>query len=256
MSKTGFVYIHLQFILFMTKLPDHALIVDDDSEIRNLLQNYLEKNNFRVTSVNNGKGLWKIIDEKKVDIVILDLMLPGEDGLEICRNLRARHNIPIIIISAFGEETDRIIGLEMGADDYLPKPFNPRELLVRIKVILRRSRTLPGHDETESKTKLLFSDWTLNLTSNHLISPQGVVIPLSAGEFRLLRVFLEHPKRVLTRDQLLELSQGREALAFDRSVDVLVGRLRRHLGENAKQPEIIQTSRGIGYKLATEVKSA
>ncbi|MFK5969703.1 MAG: response regulator [Candidatus Marithrix sp.] len=240
----------------MIKLPDHALIVDDDSEIRNLLQNYLEKNNFRVTTVDNGKGLWKIIDEKKVDIVILDLMLPGEDGLEICRNLRARHNIPIIIISALGEETDRIIGLEMGADDYLPKPFNPRELLVRIKVVLRRSRTLPGHDETESKTKLLFADWTLNLTSNHLTSPQGVVIPLSAGEFRLLRVFLDHPKRVLTRDQLLELSQGREALAFDRSVDVLVGRLRRHLGENAKQPEIIQTSRGIGYKLATEVKSA
>ncbi len=239
----------------MTKLPDHALIVDDDSEIRNLLQNYLEKNNFRVTTIDNGKTLWKIIDEKKIDIVILDLMLPGEDGLEICRNLRARHNIPIIIVSALGEETDRIIGLEMGADDYLPKPFNPRELLVRIKVILRRSRTLPGSDEIESKTNLSFANWTLNLNSSHLTSPQGIVIPLSAGEFRLLRVFLDYPKRVLTRDQLLELSQGREALAFDRSVDVLVGRLRRHLGENAKQPEIIKTARGIGYKLAAEVNS-
>ncbi|MDM8569580.1 response regulator [Thiotrichales bacterium HSG1] len=240
----------------MTNRPDHALIIDDDLEIRKLLQNYLEKNNFRVTTVSNGKTLWKTIDEKQIDIVILDLMLPGEDGLEICRNLRARHNIPIIIISALGEETDRIIGLEMGADDYLPKPFNPRELLVRIKVILRRSRTLPGSDETEdTKKELLFANWTLNLLTNNLISPQGVVVPLSAGEFRLLRVFLEHPKRILNRDQLLELSQGREALVFDRSVDVLVGRLRKHLGENAKQPQIIKTARGIGYELATEVKS-
>ncbi|MDM8567429.1 response regulator [Candidatus Halobeggiatoa sp. HSG11] len=239
----------------MTNRLDHALIVDDDSEIRSLLQNYLEKNNFRVTTINNGKILWKTIGEKQIDIVILDLMLPGEDGLEICRNLRARHNIPIIIISALGEETDRIIGLEMGADDYLPKPFNPRELLVRIKVILRRSRSLPGHDKTDTKKNLTFSNWTLNLLTNDLISPQGVVVPLSAGEFRLLRVFLDHPKRLLTRDQLLELSQGREALAFDRSIDVLVGRLRRHLGENAKKPQIIKTARGVGYELAAEVKS-
>ncbi|MCK5876655.1 MAG: response regulator [Candidatus Marithrix sp.] len=240
----------------MTNRPDHALILDDDQEIRSLLQNYLEKNNFRVTAIDNGKILWKTIDEKHIDIVILDLMLPGEDGLEICRNLRSRHNIPIIIISALGEETDRIIGLEMGADDYLPKPFNPRELLVRIKVILRRTRTLPGNEEVDSQKKLLFANWTLDLLTNNLISPQGVVIPLSAGEFRLLRVFLDHPKRLLTRDQLLELSQGREALVFDRSVDVLVGRLRKHLGENAKQPQIIKTARGIGYELAAEVKSA
>ncbi len=238
----------------MTNRPDHALIVDDDSEIRNLLQNYLEKNNFRVTTVNNGKTLWKIIDEKQVDIIILDLMLPGEDGLEICRNLSARHNTPIIIVSALGEETDRIIGLEMGADDYLPKPFNPRELLVRIKVVLRRSRSLPGNDEIETKTNLWFADWMLNLATTNLNSPQGVVIPLSAGEFRLLRVFLDHPKRVLTRDQLLELSQGREALAFDRSIDVLVGRLRKHLGENAKHPQIIKTARGAGYILTSEVR--
>ncbi|MBE9561475.1 MAG: response regulator [Proteobacteria bacterium] len=241
----------------MTNRLDHALIVDDDLEIRNLLQNYLEKNNFRVTTIDNGKILWKTIDEKQIDIVILDLMLPGEDGLEICRNLRARHNIPIIIVSALGEETDRIIGLEMGADDYLPKPFNPRELLVRIKVILRRSRTLPGNDEIDyNEKKILFAGWTLDLITNNLVSPQGIIVPLSAGEFRLLRVFLDHPKRLLTRDQLLELSQGREALAFDRSIDVLVGRLRRHLGENAKKPQIIKTARGIGYELAAEVKSA
>jgi two-component system OmpR family response regulator len=232
---------------------DHILILDDDPEICNLLREYLEKNGLRATTVNNGKALWRMLDEKHIDLIVLDLMLPGEDGLELCRNLRARLNIPILILSALGEETDRIIGLEMGADDYLAKPFNPRELLARIKVILRRSRTLPGRNETETVSQLLFANWTLDLTTRHLISPEKVVIPLSGGEFRLLRVFLEHSKRVLTRDQLLELSQGREAQAFDRSIDVLVGRLRRHLGENARQPRIIQTARGAGYILAADV---
>ncbi|EDN71768.1 two component response regulator [Beggiatoa sp. SS] len=145
---------------------------------------------------------------------------------------------------------------DMGADDYLSKPFNPRELLARVKVILRRTRSLPATDEieVETKSRLLFAGWTLDLVTRHLISPAGVVVPLSAGEFRLLRVFLAHPKRVLTRDQLLELSQGREALPFDRSIDVLVGRLRRHLGENAKNPNIIKTERSAGYILATDVQ--
>ncbi len=234
---------------------DHIVILDDDPEICNLLREYLEKNGLRATTVNNGKALWRMLDEKHIDLIVLDLMLPGEDGLELCRNLRARLNIPIIILSALGEETDRIIGLEMGADDYLAKPFNPRELLARIKVILRRSRTLPGRDDTEIVSQLVFANWTLDLTTRHLISPEKVVIPLSGGEFRLLRVFLEHAKRVLTRDQLLELSQGREAQAFDRSIDVLVGRLRRHLGENAREPRIIQTARGAGYILAADVQN-
>jgi two-component system OmpR family response regulator len=182
-------------------------------------------------------------------------MLQGEDGLELCRNLRARFNLPILILSALGEETDRIIGLEMGADDYLPKPFNPRELLARVKVILRRTRSFPNSNaDTETVSKLIFAGWTLDLTTRHLISSAKVVVPLSAGEFRLLRVFLEHPKRVLTRDQLLELTQGKEALPFDRSIDVLVGRLRRHLGENAREPLIIQTARGAGYILAAKVE--
>lgn len=235
---------------------DHIVILDDDPEICNLLREYLEKNGLRATTVNNGKALWRMLDQKHIDLIVLDLMLPGEDGLELCRNLRARLNIPILILSALGEETDRIIGLEMGADDYLAKPFNPRELLARIKVILRRSRTLPGRNETETVSQLVFANWTLDLTTRHLISPEKVVIPLSSGEFRLLRVFLEHSKRVLTRDQLLELSQGREAQAFDRSIDVLVGRLRRHLGENARQPCIIQTARGAGYILAADVDSS
>jgi two-component system OmpR family response regulator len=239
----------------MKNQPDHILILDDDPEICNLLRQYLEKNSLRATTVNNGKALWRMLDEKHIDLIVLDLMLPGEDGLELCRNLRARLNIPILILSALGEETDRIIGLEMGADDYLTKPFNPRELLARIKVILRRSRTLPRCNETETLSQLLFANWTLDLTTRHLISPEKLVIPLSGGEFRLLRVFLEHPKRVLTRDQLLELSQGREAQAFDRSIDVLVGRLRRHLGENAREPRIIQTARGAGYILAADVEN-
>jgi two-component system, OmpR family, response regulator len=240
----------------MTNRVDHILILDDDLEICHLLQDYLEKNAFRVTAVSNGKALWRTFDEKKIDLLILDLMLPGEDGLALCRNVRARFNIPILILSALGDETDRIIGLEMGADDYLPKPFNPRELLARVKVILRRTRTLPASDEIEVETqsRLLFAGWTLDLVTRHLISPTGVIVPLSGGEFRLLRVFLAHPKRVLTRDQLLELSQGREALPFDRSIDVLVGRLRRHLGENAKKPNIIKTERSAGYILATEVQ--
>ncbi|TGO02227.1 transcriptional regulator [Candidatus Thiomargarita nelsonii] len=239
----------------MTNRLDHILIVDDDPEICHLLRDYLEKNGFRASAVSNGKGLWQTLDDKQIDLVILDLMLPGEDGLELCRNLRARFDIPILILSALGEETDRIIGLEMGADDYLPKPFNPRELLARVKVILRRTRSLPGTTAEETRSQLLFAGWTLDLITRHLVSPAGVIVPLSAGEFRLLRVFLEHPKRVLTRDQLLELSQGREALPFDRSIDVLVGRLRRHLGENAKKPRIIQTARGAGYILAADVQT-
>jgi len=239
----------------MTNRLDHILIVDDDPEICHLLRDYLEKNGFRATAVSNSKGLWRALDEKQIDLVVLDLMLQGEDGLELCRNLRARFNIPILILSALGEETDRIIGLEMGADDYLPKPFNPRELLARVKVILRRTRSLPDTStETKTVSKLIFAGWSLDLTTRHLISPTKVVVPLSAGEFRLLQVFLEHPKRVLTRDQLLELTQGKEALPFDRSIDVLVGRLRRHLGENAREPLIIQTARGAGYILAAKVE--
>jgi len=238
----------------MTNRLDHILIVDDDPEICHLLRDYLEKNGFRASAVSNGKALWQTLDDKQIDLVILDLMLPGEDGLELCRNLRARFDLPILILSALGEETDRIIGLEMGADDYLPKPFNPRELLARVKVILRRTRSLPC-TTAETSSRLFFAGWALDLITRHLVSPAGVIVPLSAGEFRLLRVFLEHPKRVLTRDQLLELSQGREALPFDRSIDVLVGRLRRHLGENAKKPRIIQTARGAGYILAAEVQT-
>jgi two-component system OmpR family response regulator len=220
-----------------------------------LLCDYLEKNTFRASTVNSGREMWRCLEQKQIDLIVLDLMLPGEDGLEICRNLRARRSIPVIILSALDEETDRIVGLEMGADDYLTKPFNPRELLVRIKAVLRRTRALPAAgNATENTSRVRFAGWTLDLNSRHLHSPQGVLVPLSGGEFRLLHTLLEHPGRSLNRDQLLELTQGREAGVFDRSVDVLIGRLRRHLGENAKAPAIIQTERGIGYRLAVPVE--
>jgi two-component system OmpR family response regulator len=239
----------------MSAQADHILIVDDDREICHLLCDYLEKNTFRASAANSGKAMWRCLEQKHIDLIVLDLMLPGEDGLEICRNLRARKSIPVIILSALGEETDRIIGLEMGADDYIAKPFNPRELLVRIKVVLRRTRALPATENLLAESgRLRFADWTLDVNKRHLHSPQGVLVPLSGGEFRLLQTLLEHPGRPLNRDQLLELTQGRESGVFDRSVDVLIGRLRRHLGEDAKHPAIIQTERGIGYRLAVPVE--
>lgn len=234
---------------------NHVLIVDDDRDIRDLLQTYLEKNDLRASAVASGRQMWQRLQEKSVDLIVLDLMLPGEDGLEICRTLRVKQDIPVIILSAKGEEMDRIIGLEMGADDYLSKPFSPRELLVRIKVVLRRAQSLPKTAETpDGKRRFRFLDWELDPASRQLHSPQGLTIPLSGGETRLLTVLLEHPRRALSRDFLLELSQGREAQAFDRSIDVLIGRLRKHLAEDTKHPQIIVTERGIGYRLAASVE--
>lgn len=233
----------------------HILIVDDDVEICQLLKTYLEKNAYQVSYVHDAAGLWQCWAQQAADLVILDVMLPsdnGEDGLVLCRNLRAQSDVPIIILSALGEDMDRIIGMEMGADDYLPKPFNPRELLVRIKARLRRYQS-SQIVANPSKESLAFADWQLDLTTRELHHAKCAAIKLSGAEFRLLQVFLSHPKQVLSRDQLLEQSQGREAQAFDRSVDVLVGRLRKHLQET-KIPKIIQTERGFGYVLAAEVK--
>ena len=165
-----------------------------------------------------------------MDLIVLDLMLPGDDGLTLCRDLRARSEIPVIMLTARGEETDRIVGLEMGADDYLAKPFSARELLARIKVVLRRARSLPSNLRPDAARTLRFSGWALDTVERHLVSASGVVTALSGAEYRLLRVFLTHPGRVLTRDQLMDLTQGREAEALDRSIDVLVSRLRHRLG--------------------------
>lgn len=233
--------------------PDHILIVDDDPEIRSLLCEYLEQQGYRATAVGDGKGFWTALDKTHVDLVVLDLMLPGEDGLVLCRNLRAKSEVPVIMVTALGEETERIIGLEMGADDYLPKPFNPRELLARIKGVLRRTRAFPDSSDTEGVQRFYFAGWTLDTASRHLSSPDAGVVPMSSGEHRLLRVFLEHPNRVLSRDQLLDLSRGREQQPFDRSIDVMVSRLRRVL--NDVPPAIIQTVRAEGYVLSAKVET-
>ena len=234
---------------------DHLLVVDDDTEIRTLLSEYLERNGYRVSTAADGKAMWAMLEAKKPDLVVLDVMMPGEDGLTLCRNLRARSSIPIIMLTARGEETDRIVGLEMGADDYLAKPFNPRELVARVKSVLRRSRSLPENLAPEEVKTIRFAGWALEVKARHLVSKDGVVVPLSGVEFKLLRAFLAHPNKVLTRDQLIDLMMSREAAPFDRAIDVQVSRLRNRLEDDAKSPQLIKTVRGEGYVLAANVES-
>ena len=233
-------------------MSDHLLIVDDDPGLRELLADYLSRNGFRVSGVADGRGLWAALEREPVDLVILDLMLPGDDGLVLCRTLRARSSLPIIMLTARGDDTDRIVGLEMGADDYLPKPFNPRELLARIKSILRRSRSAPA--EPGETRRFQFAGWTLDVDARQLVAPDGVLVALGASDYRLLRVFLDHPHRVLNRDQLLDLTQGREAAPFDRSIDVQVSRLRRRLRDDPREAALIKTVRNEGYLLAAQVR--
>ena len=235
--------------------PDHILVVDDDTEIRNLLHEYLQKQGYRVTAVADGKGLRSAVAVSHPDLIILDLMLPGEDGLTLCRELRAKSEIPIIMLTARGDETDRIVGLELGADDYVAKPFSPRELLARIKRVLRRARALPENLKTEESGLFRFAGWTLDAATRNLTSPQGVVVALSGTDFRLLKIFVDHPNRVLTRDQLIDLMLSRDAGPYDRAIDVQVSRLRQRLGEDAKEPAIIKTVRGQGYVFAAHVEA-
>jgi len=231
---------------------DHVLVVDDDAEIRALLGEYLERNGFRVSLATDGREMRRALEASQPDIVVLDVMLRGEDGFALCRDLRARSTLPVIMVTAKVDEIDRIIGLEMGADDYLPKPFNPRELLARIKSILRRTRTLPPTRADARRVR--FAGWLLDLAARQLIAPDGLVIALSSAEFRLLSVFVEHPNRVLPRSQLMDLTVGRDGTPFDRSIDVQVSRLRTRLGDDAREPRIIKTVRSEGYVLAVPVE--
>ncbi|HET7306429.1 MAG TPA: response regulator [Gammaproteobacteria bacterium] len=236
-------------------MSDHILVVDDDAEIRTLLSTYLRNNGYRVSAAANGREMHELLEIAAPDLIVLDLMLPGEDGLSLCRDLRSRSNIPVIMLTARGEEVDRILGLEMGADDYLPKPFNPRELLARIKGVLRRTRSLPPAARTaQPEGNLRFAGWTLDTLARQLLSPEGVVVPLSGGEYRLLSILLQHPNRVLNRDQIMDLAKGREAEPFDRSIDVQISRLRNALGDDARNPRIIKTVRNEGYVLAVPVE--
>ncbi len=230
------------------------LIVDDDREIRSLLADYLENNGYRALTAMDGVAMWKVLEEARPDLIVLDLNLPGDDGLTLCRKLRGQSsNLPVIMLTARNEPLDRILGLEMGADDYLPKPFEPRELLARIRSVLRRSHAMPSNGPSDAAQLMRFAGWTLDLTARHLVGPDGTVIMLSGAEFRLLRVFLEHPNRVLNRDQLLNQTQGRDADPFDRSIDIQISRLRQKLGEDARSPQIIKTVRNGGYVLAVQV---
>lgn len=231
----------------------HILIVDDNPEIRELLARFLADHNYRVSTAADGKEMKQVLRDAAIDLIVLDLMLPGEDGLTLCRNLRAKSDMPVIMLTAMGEETDRIIGLEMGADDYLAKPFNPRELLARIKAVMRRTNHLPETATTHIE-HLSFEGWTLYPNSHELIDNKGVLVPLSTAEFALLFAFLTHPGRILSRDQLLDLARGRQSQAFDRAIDTLVSRVRRKLGDSPKKPHIIKTVRGGGYLFALNVE--
>ncbi len=237
--------------------PDHVLIVDDDREIRELLATYLEKNGLKATAVASGRHMRAVLADTPVDLVVLDLMMPGEDGLTVCRDLRAgkHRNMPILMLTARAEESDRILGLEMGADDYLVKPFAARELLARIHSILRRAHMLPPNLRvTEAASMLAFGTWRLDTTERHLLDAEDTVVALSGAEYRLLRVFLDHPQRVLNRDQLLNLTQGRDADQFDRSIDLLISRLRQRLGDDAREPRYIKTLRSEGYVFSAAVE--
>ena len=237
---------------------EHILIVDDDREIRQLLGAYLERNGMRVTSVPTGRHMRAALaDSGPFDLVILDVMMPGDDGITLCRDLRAgRHKaIPIVMLTARGDEADRILGLEIGADDYLAKPFSARELLARIRSVLRRVRMLPPNMRLqESAARLAFGAWTVDTTARHLLDDTGVMVALSGAEYRLLRVFLDHPRKVLTRDQILNLTQGRDPDLFERSIDLLVSRLRQRLREDARDPRYIKTVRSEGYVFTSDVR--
>jgi len=228
--------------------------IEDEPEMLPLLEQVLQRMPVRIEWAQDVESGWELIARLKPDLIVLDLMLPGDDGLTLCRTLRTKSELPVIMLTARGEETDRIVGLEMGADDYLPKPFSARELLARIKVILRRTRALPPNLTPGDEPALRFAGWMLDTARRVLVAPDGAALSIHGVEFKLLRVFLEHPQRVLDRDQLLDLTQGREADPLDRSIDVQVSRLRRRLGEDPASPKLIKTVRGEGYVLSVPVE--
>lgn len=236
----------------METIP-HILVVDDHRDIRDLVGKFLTKHGLRVSTAADGVEMRKVLDDHRIDLVVLDLMLPGEDGLSLCRRLRVESDLPIVMLTAMGEETDRIVGLEMGADDYLAKPFSPRELLARIKAVLRRTAAGGGQRPVEERHLAHFGGWMLDMTRHELTRPDGVVLPLSKGEYSLLLTFVERPKRVLSRDQLLDFARGRSANVFDRSIDTQVSRLRRKMEDDPGNPSLIKTVWGDGYMFTADV---
>lgn len=235
---------------------DHILVVDDDRDIRKMVGDYLQRSGLRITLAADGREMRAALDTSDIDLIVLDVMMPGEDGLSLCRNLRAgKHRaVPVLMLTARDDETDRIIGLEMGADDYVVKPFSLRELLARISAVIRRARMLPPNLQVSEAARMIgFGRWRLDTTARHLLGEDGTAYPLSGAEFRLLRVFIDHPQRVLSRDQLLNLTQGRNAEVFDRSIDLLVSRLRQRLGDGPREQTYIKTVRSEGYVFSQAV---
>ena len=233
--------------------PAHVLIVDDDLDIRTLLAEYLQDNGCHPLLAADGTAMWQALASQTVDLVVLDLNLPGVDGLALCTELRAKSDLPIIMLTARSAPLDRVLGLEMGADDYVGKPFEPRELLSRIRSVLRRSA---AHEKKQSEPdRLHFANWILDLTARHLVNAQGVIVSLSGAEFRLLKIFLDHANQVLNRDHILNLTQGRDAEPFDRSIDIQVSRLRQKLEVDTRDPQIIKTVRNEGYVLTAHVRA-
>ena len=229
------------------------LLVDDERSIREPLAQYLTKQGFRVTQAGDAEGARARMTAYAIDLVVLDIMMPGEDGLSLCRHIRATSETPVILLTARSEETDRIVGLEMGADDYVVKPFSPRELAARIRVILRRVSSGGIRQNAPEGGSFAFAGWVLKIGERTLVDREGVTVPLSTGEYNLLLALVTRPRQVLTRDQLLDLTQGREAAAFDRAIDNQVSRLRKKIETDPKVPDLIKTVWGGGYTLAAEV---
>lgn len=236
----------------MTDAP-HLLLVDDERSIREPLAQYLTKQGFRVTQVGDAEAARTRLGAYAIDLVVLDIMMPGEDGLSLCRHIRETSEVPVILLTARTEETDRIVGLEMGADDYVVKPFSPRELAARIKVVLRRVQAGGTRQHAPDGGAYAFAGWILKSGERTLVDREGVAVPLSTGEYNLLHALVTRPRQVLTRDQLLDLTQGREAAAFDRAIDNQVSRLRKKIEPDVKNPQLIKTVWGGGYTLASEV---
>lgn len=231
----------------------HVLVVDDDPQIRLLVSRLLQRGGYRVSLAPDGRAMAEIMAKVDIDIVLLDVMLPGRNGLDLCRDVRARSNVPIIMLTARADEGDRVAGLEIGADDYVTKPFSSRELLARVRAALRRVRSQPdGRSKGPTDDEIQFDGWVLNLRRRELNSPQKVFVDLSTGEYDLLVAFVEHAYRVLSRDQLMEFAKAKSSDPFDRTIDVQVSRLRRKLVISQDDPDMIKTVRGAGYMFAPQ----
>ncbi|WP_024511097.1 response regulator [Bradyrhizobium sp. ARR65] len=239
----------------MVSLSPNILVVEDDRETRALIAKYLRTNACNVTTAADGREMARAMTDHRVDLLILDVMLPGEDGLSLCRKVRAESTVPIIMLTARGEDVDRIVGLEMGADDYMPKPFNPRELLARIKAVLRRQAAARNAYAVEGATALSFQGWHIDFRLRELRNPAGARVAMTSAEFDLLRTFCERPGRVLSRDSLLDLTQGRSAGSFERSIDVLVSRIRRKIEPDPQEATLIKTVRSGGYIFTPRVEA-